>query len=331
MWSERGLFERLGAPAHLRAAARRTCRGKRRRPDVARFLLFEEREVERLEVLLATGGWRPDPFDVLRIRDPKPRAIARPSVRDRVVHQAVAAVLEPLWAHRLHPGDMASRPGHGAHRAELRARHLMQRFDWAVHLDVRAYFPSIDIGRLYDLIARHVRDPPFMDLVARILEWGATVYEDPRIRAYAGLDDAWPPAGRGLPMGTSTSQLWAAHVYLTRLDHFVTRELGVPGLIRYCDDILLVAPTRRRLWHARDEVAAWLGEHRGLRLKAPDARVVSCTGHLDFLGYRIRRESHEALPRALRRARGRVAASLHGRGPADLERSLASTWAVMRF
>ena len=78
-----------------------------------------------------------------------------------------------------------------------------------------------------------------------------------------------------------------------------------------------------------------LAQERGLALKHPDARVLSCRGHLDALGYRIRREGIVALPRALRRLAGRMAAEIARppgrRSRVDLERSIASSAGVVLF
>jgi hypothetical protein len=54
-------------------------------------------------------------------------------------------------------------------------------------------------------------------------------------------------------------------------------------------------------------MSRWLGEHRNLRPKHPEARILSCHGHLDGLGYWITRSSVEALPQALRHLGRQVA------------------------
>lgn len=61
--------------------------------------------------------------------------------------------------------------------------------------------------------------------------------------------------------------------------------------------------TRRRadLTTWRREIADWLFHKRGLLLKHPQARMLSCRGHLDTLGYRVTRDGLRALARPLRR------------------------------
>ena len=209
----RRLFSRLCDPAHLERAAQATVRGKRRRRDVAHFLFRIEDELEHIRARLVGGTWRPAPFAIRQIYDPKPRCIARVPIEDRVVHTALVHLMEPIFLRRLHPESFACRQGYGAHRAVLRLLELMRRHRWVLHLDIRSYFPSIDPEILRRLLRLRIRDDRFLEIVDRILDAGTAVYRSRRVRAHAGLTDAWPPAGRGLPIGTYTSQLFGgAHL-----------------------------------------------------------------------------------------------------------------------
>ncbi len=335
MRTSRHLFPRLCDPEHLDRAADDTVRGKRRRPDVAWFLFRREDELARLGAELASGGYRPGEIELVVIRDPKRRLIARIPIADRVMQTALVDLLEPIFCRSLLPDAFACRAGFGTHRAVLRLLELLRRHRFALHLDVKTYFPSIDLSILRRLLGEHIIDRRFLAVVDRILESGARIYRRPEVRALAGLAADWPPPGRGLPIGAYTSQIFAAHIYLNAFDHFVKRRLKVPGYVRYVDDTFYFGDRRADLRQWRRETARWLWEERGLRLKHPAARVLSCRGHLDALGYRIRREGLEALPRALRRYRRRIAAELArppGRRPRiDLRRSIASTAGVVLF
>ena len=67
----------------------------------------------------------------------------------------------------------------------------MQRHRFAVHLDVRHYFPSVDLEILRRLLARRVRDRRFLAVVDAVLDSGALLYGRPRVRAWAGLRPGW--------------------------------------------------------------------------------------------------------------------------------------------
>ncbi len=93
-------------------------------------------------------------------------------------------------------------------------------------------------------------------------------------------------------------------------------------------DLFLFANSRQALRTYREAMGVWLMDHRQLRLKHPNARILSCHGHLDALGHRIRRHDIEALPRSLRRFRHTLAQALDplGRPPRlDLEHSITAS------
>ena len=331
MWTVRGLFAQLCDPAHLERALALTVRGKRRRPAVAWALFRREALVAELAASLADGTWRPRGARLLQIRDPKPRLICCVPVEDRVVHTALVLLLTPTLTRPLRPEAMACRPGLGAHRAVLALWGLLRRHRYALHLDIRAYFPSVDHDILRGLLARRVRDRPFLDVMDRVLEADRGLYDRPEARAWAGLTPDWPPPGRGLPIGAATSQALAAHLYLNDLDHHVKRVLRAPGYVRYVDDLFLFADSRAALRAWRAELGVWLLRERGLRLKHPNAPILSCAGHLDGLGYRITRSGLTVRPRALRRLTRRARLRFAGRPGPDLARSFASSAGVVLF
>ncbi|MCB9765614.1 MAG: RNA-directed DNA polymerase [Alphaproteobacteria bacterium] len=180
-----------------------------------------------------------------------------------------------------------------------------------------------------------MRDTRFMGVLDAVLEAGAGLYDDPADRAWVGLPDDWPPRGRGLPIGALTSQLFAAQVVLNELDHVVKRQLKVPGYVRYVDDLFLFGRGRGELRRWRAAVVAWVREERDLRVKHPSARILSCAGHLDALGYRITRTDRRALGKVKRRMQARIreaATRRPGQAPqVALEQSLASSIGVMLF
>jgi RNA-directed DNA polymerase len=300
-----GLMCRLADPATLDHAVDRTVRGKRRRSDVAWLLFRREEVVARLSRELAADVWRPEGFEVIGVRDPKPRAIARAPIADRVVHSAVADLLQPALL-RSSTGDaFACRPGYGTHRAVIRLKELMTAHRYVLQLDVRAYFPSIDVGILRRLLRRRVRDRRFLAVVDLILDSARGLYSSPRVRRLGGLRGDWPPPDRGIPVGTATSQALAAHLYLCEFDHYVKRTLKVPGYVRFVDDLYLFGDSRVvRRW--RSEVSTWLEVERHLRLKNPDAPVRPCTQPLHALGHVVGRDGVRPRARTLRRFTARA-------------------------
>ena len=264
------LFEGVADFGALIEAARRAANGKRTQPHVARFLMDLEPEALRLRRELLDGTWRPGAYRVFSVRDPKPRTICAAPFRDRLVHQALCAVLEPVFERYAVYDSYACRRGKGTLAALRRAQAHARRHGYFVKLDVRTYFRRVDHGVLRALLRRLVADRPVLDLLDRILDAGAP----------------GSPPGKGLPIGNLTSQ-HLANLYLGPLDHHVKEILRVPGYCRYMDDLLLLGPDRRTVRDWKAEVERFADERLRLALR-PEATVLAPVAEgIPFLGFRV--------------------------------------------
>lgn len=127
------------------------------------------------------------------------------------------------------------------------------------------------------------------------------LYDPPWVRGWLKLPPSVP--GKGLPVGAYTSQVLASWLYLDALDHFVKRDLKIPGYVRYVDDLLLFADDAAVLADARQKVVTWLADERALSLKRPLAAVRSCRERVHALGFVIDRTGLAALPRRRKKLR----------------------------
>jgi hypothetical protein len=279
-----GLFPRLTEWGALLAATRRAARGKRHRPEVAAFLFDLEDRLLSLQSRLRAGTWSPSPCRTLAIREPKPRVISIPTFEDRVVHQAVAAVLGPVLERGMIRDSYACRRGKGSHRALLRASSFARRFRFVLKADVRKYFPSVDHEVLKAKLRRRFKDSELLALLDRVIDGSAS---GERWSCWFPGDDLLAPALRphGLPIGSLLSQHFAVF-YLGSVDHLVKEELRLTGYLRYMDDFVLFADDKDRLWEARDAVSRHLA---GLRLRLnPDKTVLRPTAlGFGFCGFKV--------------------------------------------
>jgi retron-type reverse transcriptase len=78
------------------------------------------------------------------VRDPKPRIIHAPAYRDRVVHHALMRVVGPVWDRRFVHHNYACRIGRGLHRAAEACQRFARRRRWALRMDVRRFYESVD-------------------------------------------------------------------------------------------------------------------------------------------------------------------------------------------
>ena len=111
-----GSYQRLSDLDALWRAWRLCRRGKRRTPAVAAFELDCDRHLLALHRDLLAQRYRPSPWRLHRIRDPKTRLIAAPAVRDRVLHHALINDIGPVFERRYIEQSFAAGHGRGPHR-----------------------------------------------------------------------------------------------------------------------------------------------------------------------------------------------------------------------
>ena len=287
-----GLIDEIANFAALRAAALRAARGKRRNASAARFMAGLERNILRLEHVLKQRRWRPGPYRVMHIRDPKPRRISAAPFSDRVIHHALCAVVEPIFERGFIHDSYANRAGKGTHAGIARYEHYRDRHTHVLHCDIHRYFPAIDHTILKTDLRRRIACDETLRLLDAVID--SSNPQEPVFRHYRG-DDLLTPLNRrrGLPIGNLTSQFFA-NVYLDPLDHFVKEMLRAPYL-RYVDDFVLFAddPEQLEEWHAR--IAEFLAGRR-LSLHPTKTRIALTTDPAEFLGFILLPGGRRLLP-----------------------------------
>jgi RNA-directed DNA polymerase len=135
------LWPEVVAWDNLLRAYQRARRGKRTRPDVARFEAHREANLLALRDALRDGTWRPGGYRHFTIHRPKERVISAAPFADRVVHHAIVGVLEPRFERRFVFDSYACRVGKGTHRAVRRACDYMRSRQFVLQADLRKFFP----------------------------------------------------------------------------------------------------------------------------------------------------------------------------------------------
>lgn len=260
------LLGQVAERENLQLAYRRALRGKQHRPDAIRFGRRLECNLTRLVEQFDSGQVSVGRFHQFVIHDPKERIITAPCFEERVLHHAIMNVCEPVLDRWLIADTYACRTGKGREAAVVRARDFARRKGAFLKLDARRYFDSIPHDELLKRLTRLFKDPQLFGLFEQI------------IRSFRSN------AGRGLPIGSLTSQHFA-NFYLGWFDRFVKERLRVRGYVRYMDDMLIFGDSPRELRSIRDQCVEFLGSELELEVHEP---FINHSRHgCDFLGCRL--------------------------------------------
>lgn len=291
------LYEQAFTPEALLAAFHMAARSKHSKRSCFNFETRLGSNLDNLHRELADGSYEPRPYYSFMVYEPKPRRIFAPAFRDLVVQHAIYAVAGPIFERTFIDQSFACRVGLGTHKAADYAQAALQavpRDSYTLKLDVRKFFYRIDRPILRGLIERKIKDSRFVDLMMQFADHGEPV---------------------GIPIGNLLSQLYAL-IYLSPLDHFIKRELGVRHYCRYVDDFILFGISRDEATEYRTQIIAFLA---GLKLELSKSTIAPVSRGVNFVGYRtwaskrfIRRHSLYTFRSALKRGRMDSAVSVLG-------------------
>ncbi len=278
-------LEALAERKNLELAAWKAFRGKAQHAAVVAWTANADRNFTALGQSILDGTAPVGRMTRFVIHDPKQRVISAACLADRVLHHAIMNLAEARFERALSSAAFACRLGLGVHGAVRAVQGGLQCAPWVVHVDVDGYFPSIDHAVLRARLRGLFKGEPFLALLDRIIELGS------------------PSAGRGLPIGSLTSQHFANHLLSTG-DRLLQATPGVLRVVRYMDDIVWCCASRDVAVQSLAALRTHL--HDALHLRLKDRVVLRPSGDgLRFCGFNV--APGRLLPSARKRSRYRDA------------------------
>ena len=225
------------------------------------------------------GKYTPSP--VRRVKIPKPdrgvRKLGIPTVTDRTLQQAIAQQLMPIYEPLFSEGSFGYRPGRSAKDAVTKVKkYAEEEYVFAVVLDLSKYFDTLNHELLLNLLRRNIKDERVIQLIKRYLKSG--VMENGVVM----------PTEEGSPQGGNLSPL-LANIYLNEFDWEFAKR-GVP-CIRYADDIVLLAKSKRASERLLESSTRYLEEKLKLKVNREKSRTVSVFAirNFKYLGFALGR------------------------------------------
>lgn len=271
-----GLLEQILSPANMNQAFKRVRSNKGSggidKMEVGSLKDYLVTHKEELIQSILDGLYRPNP--VRRVEIPKDekskRQLGIPTVVDRVVQQAIAQVLSPVYEKQFSPHSYGFRPKRNAHQALNKCKdYITKGYKYAVDIDLEKFFDTVNQSKLIEVLSRTVKDGRVVSLIHKYLNAGVVV------------QNKFEATTVGVPQGGPLSPL-LSNIMLNELD----KELEKRGhrFVRYADDLVILCKSKRSAERTLTNIVPYIEGKLCLKVNR-EKTTVAYISRIKFLGY----------------------------------------------
>ena len=226
-----------------------------------------------LRQLVMDGKFCPNParrVEILKEDGIKKRKLGIPTTVDRVIQQAIAQILSPMYEVQFSDNSYGFRPKRSAHQAISKCKEYIQEgYTYAVDMDLEKYFDTINHSKLIEILSRTIKDGRVISLIHKYLRAGVVI------------GGAFEETIEGVMQGGPLSPL-LGNVMLNELDKVL--EARGHRFARYADDLMIYCKSKRSAMRIMDNTVSFVEKKLFLKVNREKTRV-DLVWKLKFLGF----------------------------------------------
>lgn len=219
------------------------------------------------------GKYKPNP--VRRVEIPKEtkgefRKLGVPTVVDRVIQQAIAQELSPIFEEQFSENSFGFRPKRGAQDALRQCqKNVNEGYVYVVDMDLEKFFDTVCHSKLIEVLSRTIKDGRVISLIHKYLNAGVDV------------NGMFERSELGVPQGGPLSPL-LGNVMLNELD----RELERRGhrFVRYADDCMIFCKSKKSAERTLENIIPFIEGKLFLKVNRKKTKVAHIS-KVKYLGY----------------------------------------------
>ena len=241
--------------------------------DVVEGRQYFSEHKEEIKNALRKREYKPSP--IRRVEIPKPdggkRKLGIPIVIDRIIQQAIAQVLTPIYEKQFSDSSYGFRPNRDCHMAIKKSlEYINDGYKYVVDMDLEKFFDKVNHDKLMQILNNTIKDGDVLSIIRKFLVSGVMVN--------GVLIDTL----EGTPQGGPLSPL-LSNVLLNELDkELEKRELR---FVRYADDCNIYVKSIRAAQRVYESIKSFIENKLYLKVNESKSKVDIITNDIKFLGF----------------------------------------------